>query len=145
MVSVQNNQEKGGTHEDQGGVEVLVVLLHVLGIVLDRFSSVHCIEIELGIIVLDGLEVHPQGLLYAVWRQPFSVAIGSEYLRTHHRGSMLTAFTFSPLPVVASTPPIVVSYCGKGMEEKRKCARCSSELGELLLRRLHSHRRQRRQ
>ena len=66
MVSVQNNQEKGGTHEDQGGVEVLVVLLHVLGIVLDRLSPIHCVEIELGIIVLDRLEVHPQGLLYAV-------------------------------------------------------------------------------
>ena len=66
MVSTHNNQKQGGTHENQGGVEIFVVLLHVLGIVFDRLSPVHGVEIELGVIVLDGLEVHPQGLLDAV-------------------------------------------------------------------------------
>ena len=47
------------THENQGGVEILVVLLHVFGIVLRRLSVVHGVEIELGIIALDRLEVHP--------------------------------------------------------------------------------------
>jgi hypothetical protein len=53
------------THENQGGVEVLIVLRHVFGIVLCRLSLVHCVEIELGVIVLDRLEVHAQGLLDA--------------------------------------------------------------------------------
>ena len=47
------------THEDQGGVEVLIVLLHVFGIVLHRLSFVHGVEIELGVVVLDELEAHP--------------------------------------------------------------------------------------
>ena len=63
---MRNNQREGGTHEDQGGVEIFVVLLHVLGIVFDCLLSVHGVEIEFGVIVLDGLEVHPQGLLDAV-------------------------------------------------------------------------------
>ena len=66
MVSMHNNQRKGGTHKNQGGVEIVVVLLHVLVIVLDRLSLVHGVEIELGVLVFDGLEVHPQGILDAV-------------------------------------------------------------------------------
>jgi len=42
------------------------VFLHVFGIVFHRLSFVHGVEIELGVIVLDRLEVHPQGLLDAV-------------------------------------------------------------------------------
>jgi len=41
------------THEDQGGVGVLVALLHVFGIVLHRLSFVHGVEIELRVVVLD--------------------------------------------------------------------------------------------
>ena len=66
MVNTHNNQRKGGTHKNQGGVEIFVVLLHVLGIVFDRLSLVHGVEVELGIIVLDGLKIHPQGLLDAM-------------------------------------------------------------------------------
>jgi hypothetical protein len=53
------------THEDQGGVEILVVLRHVFGVILCRLSLVHCVEIELGVVVLDWLEVHAQRLLDA--------------------------------------------------------------------------------
>ena len=46
------------------------MLLHVFGVVLRRLSLVHGVEIELGVIVLDWLEVHPKGLLDAVgWSQ----------------------------------------------------------------------------
>ena len=62
MVSVHNDHRKGGTDENQGGVEIFVVFLDVHVIVLVRLLLVHGVEIELGIIVLDGLEVHPQGL-----------------------------------------------------------------------------------
>ena len=36
----------GTTYEDQGGVEVLVVLLDVVCIILDRLPLVHRVEIE---------------------------------------------------------------------------------------------------
>ena len=42
------------THENQGCVEVLVVLPHV--VVLRRLLLVHGVEIELGVVVLDQLE-----------------------------------------------------------------------------------------
>ena len=77
-----DNQRKEGTHENQGGFQIFVVFVHVLGIVPDRLPPVHSVEVMLavivldelgvivpdglGIIVLDGLEVHPQGLLDAV-------------------------------------------------------------------------------
>ena len=51
------------THEYQGGIEVLVVLLNVGRIVLGRLSLVHRIEVEPRIVVLDGLEKHPKGIL----------------------------------------------------------------------------------
>ena len=57
------------THENQGGVEVFVVLLHVLRIVLRRLSFVHGVEIKLGVVVLDWLEKHPECLLNAMWSQ----------------------------------------------------------------------------
>ena len=44
------------------------MLLHVFGVVLGRLSSVHGVEIELGVVILDGLKVHPQGLLNAMSR-----------------------------------------------------------------------------
>jgi hypothetical protein len=48
------------------GVEILVVFLHVLGVVLHRLPFVHCVEVKLGVFVLDRLEVHTHGLLDAV-------------------------------------------------------------------------------
>ena len=44
------------THENQGSVEVLVVLLDIVGIILGGLLLVHRIEIKTGIVVLDGLE-----------------------------------------------------------------------------------------
>ena len=57
------------THEDQGGVQVLVIFLDVVGIVLHRLSLVHCIEIEAGIVGLDGLEEDSEGILEATSAQ----------------------------------------------------------------------------
>ena len=47
----------GETPENQGGVEILIVLLHAFDVVLHRLSLVHGAEIKFGV-VLDGLEVH---------------------------------------------------------------------------------------
>ena len=63
------------TYENQGGIEILIVFLHVFGIVVRRLSFVHGVEIEFGIIVLDWLEVHPEGLLYAVTRDRVSALV----------------------------------------------------------------------
>jgi len=58
------------THKNQGGVEVLIVSLHILGVVLHRLSFVHGVEIKLQVVVLDWLEVHLEGLLDAMdWSQ----------------------------------------------------------------------------
>ena len=45
---------------------ILVVLLHVLGVVFHGLSFIHGVKIEPRVIILNGLEVHPQGLLDAV-------------------------------------------------------------------------------
>ena len=57
------------THENQGGIEVLVVLHHIFGIVLRRLSLVHGVEVELGVVILDRLEVYAQRLLDVCWGQ----------------------------------------------------------------------------
>ena len=51
------------TYENQGGVEVLVVLLDIVHIVLGRLPLVHRVEIEAGIIVLYGLEEFSESIL----------------------------------------------------------------------------------
>lgn len=43
------------THENQCGIELLVVLLDVAGVVLGRLSLVYLPEVDVGIVGLDGL------------------------------------------------------------------------------------------
>jgi len=66
VVNVYSDQRHPDTHENQGGIKILVVFLHVFGIVFHRLSFVHGVKIELRVVALNGLEVHPQGLLDAV-------------------------------------------------------------------------------
>jgi len=56
-------------YEDQGGVEVLVVLLNIVCVILDRLLLVHGVEIETGVIVLDGLEEYSESILKAMFVQ----------------------------------------------------------------------------
>ena len=69
---MHNDQGGGRTHENQGGVKIFIVLFHVLGVILGRLSLVHGVQIELGIVALDGLEAHPQSLLDAMWVSSFA-------------------------------------------------------------------------
>ena len=46
-------REWWATHEDQGGVEVLVIFLDVVHVVLGRRPLVNGVEIQAGIVVLD--------------------------------------------------------------------------------------------
>ena len=54
-----NDQEKGKAHENQGGIEIFVELLHGFGITLHRLPFVRGVEIKLGVVVLDRSEVRP--------------------------------------------------------------------------------------
>jgi hypothetical protein len=51
------------THENQGGIEVFVVLLDIIGVVFCRLFLVNCVEIETSVIVLNGLEKRPKSIL----------------------------------------------------------------------------------
>ena len=53
------------THENQGGIEVLVILLDIVHIVLHRLSLVHRIEVDAGVVGLDGLEERSESILEA--------------------------------------------------------------------------------
>ena len=70
------------TYEDQGGVEVLVVLLDVVCIIFGRLLLVHGVEIETSIVVLDGLEECPESILEATFVQRHGVAAMWDTKRT---------------------------------------------------------------
>ena len=53
------------THENQGGIEVLVVLLDIICIVLHCLPLVHRVEVEAVVVGLDGLEERFEGILEA--------------------------------------------------------------------------------
>jgi hypothetical protein len=57
------------TDEYQGGIEVLVVLLDVVGIVLGGLPLVHRVEVDAGIIGLDGLKEGPESILKTTFSQ----------------------------------------------------------------------------
>ena len=50
------------THENQGSVEILVVLLDVVGIILGCLLLVYRIEIKAGVVILEGLEKCSEGI-----------------------------------------------------------------------------------
>ena len=62
------------THKYQGGIEVLVILLDTIGIVLNCLPLVHRIEVEAGIIGLDG----GKKALRASWKLPLVRGQGRE-------------------------------------------------------------------
>jgi hypothetical protein len=53
------------THEYQGGIEVLVVLLDVVRVVLGRLPLVHRVKVDAGIVGLDGLEERSESIVEA--------------------------------------------------------------------------------
>ena len=66
---MRHGEQNTETHENQGGVEILVVLLHVFGVIPHRLSVVHRVEIEVG--AVGWLEIHSQSLLNVIcWVQP---------------------------------------------------------------------------
>ena len=68
MNTAERKLRKLVTYENQGGIEILVILVQVLGVILRSLSLIHRIEIEFGVVILDGLEVDPEGLLDAMGR-----------------------------------------------------------------------------
>ena len=58
-----SRSERRTTYKNQGGIEVLVVFLDVVGVVLCRLPLVHRVEVETSIVVLDGLEERSESIL----------------------------------------------------------------------------------
>lgn len=54
------------THEDQGGIEVLVVLPDIIRVIFSCFFLVRRIEVETGVVALDRLKEHPESILEAL-------------------------------------------------------------------------------
>jgi hypothetical protein len=69
-------KRKGKTHENQGCVEILIVFLYVFGIVFHCLSFIHGVEIELGVVGLDRLEVDPESVLESVLDAVWSQLVG---------------------------------------------------------------------
>ena len=51
------------THEYQGGIEVLIVLLDEVRVVLRRLPLVHRVEVGVGVVGLDGWEESSESIL----------------------------------------------------------------------------------
>ena len=58
-----NRNERHTTHKNKGGIEVLIVLPDIFGVVFCRLFLVHCVEIETNVIVLNGFGERPKGIL----------------------------------------------------------------------------------
>ena len=71
---------KGETYEKQGDTEILVGPAQVFSVTLRSHSFIHRIESELGVVMLDGWEIDPEGLLDAMDRSQFA----------HHRIKLRT-------------------------------------------------------
>jgi len=96
------------TNEYQGGVEVLVVLLDVVGIVLYCLPLVHGVEVDTGIVCLDGLEEDSESILEAGSGQ--RSATQTTYVlarRTYHFGSICSGDALS----LFSAPSMILCAC----------------------------------
>ena len=74
--------EQHTTYENEGGVEVLVVLPDVVGVILGRLPLVHGVEVETRIVVLDGLEERSESVLKTTFVQRHAVRATSVIRRT---------------------------------------------------------------
>ena len=54
------------THKDERGIKVLVVLLDIVCIILGCLLLVYSVEVETGVVMLDGLEEHSESFLETV-------------------------------------------------------------------------------
>jgi len=62
---ILDKRKRQATHEYQGGIEVLVVLLDVVGIILGCHLLVHGVEVDARIAALDRLEESSESILEA--------------------------------------------------------------------------------
>ena len=60
------------THENQGGVEVFIVLLDIVGIIFGCLLLVDGVEVDTRVVGLDGLQERSESVLYATSWIPFS-------------------------------------------------------------------------
>jgi hypothetical protein len=83
MSTVRSGNRKTETHENQGGIEVLVILPQAVGVIFLRLSFLHGEEVKVVVFALDWLEILPQCLLDAIWGQPTGTRTNA-IDKTHH-------------------------------------------------------------
>jgi len=64
-MRIVDGSVRGATYEYQDGIEVLVILLDIVGIVLGRLSLVHRVEVGPCIVGLGGLKESSESILEA--------------------------------------------------------------------------------
>ena len=64
--------EEWATHENEGGVEVFIILLDVVGVMVSCLLLVDGVEVNTRVIALDGLQERSESVLYARSWIPFS-------------------------------------------------------------------------
>jgi len=61
------SEDEGGlTYENQGGIEILVVLPDIVRVIFSCLFLVRCIEVKTGVVGLDGLKEYPESILEAM-------------------------------------------------------------------------------
>ena len=110
--SDNSRSERHTTYKNQGGIEVLVVLLDIVGVVLGRLPLVHCVEVETSVVILDGLEERSESILEATDGKSDIVETRQDIERTTLDQSVAEGRPFHPLrpfPLSCSFLPLVVS------------------------------------
>lgn len=87
---INDKSTRQAAHEYQGGIQVLVILLDVVRIVVSRLPLVHRVEIEPGVVVLDGLEERPEGVFQTAFirRSAMQAVEFVDRTRTYQVGSI---------------------------------------------------------
>ena len=91
MLSTEDGNRT--THEDEGRIQVLVVLFHVISVILSRFPAVHGEEVGPRVIGPERIEKFPKGGMetgFKFGRQRRSDCHGNRTDWAHHFGSIWT-------------------------------------------------------
>ena len=98
------------THENEGGIEVLVILLDIVHIVLGCLLLVYRVEVETGVVLLDGLEEYSESFLETARSQRPATRVAEGVERTTSDRSAVVGILSCPLHHLRCLPLVVA--CG---------------------------------
>ena len=102
-----SRSERRTTYKNQGGIEVLVVLLDIVGVVLGRLPLVHRVEVQTSVVVLDRLEECSESILETMDGKRDVVKTRWDIERTTLGQSVVEGRPFHPLrPFPLSCPSL---------------------------------------